>query len=95
MTASTIQSTLTPVWKEYGVRKAVLFGSYATGRANERSDVDLLVDSGLKGLAFTSLMEGIFEKLNKSVDVLDVTHIVKGSKIEREIQQTGVTIYEA
>ena len=95
MTISTIQDALVPVLKEYGVRKAVLFGSYATGCANEQSDVDLLVDSGLKGLAFTGLMEDVFEKLNKSVDILDITHIIKGSHIEHEIKQTGVTIYEA
>jgi predicted nucleotidyltransferase len=94
MTVSNIQSVLVPVFNEYGVRRGVLFGSYAQGHANEQSDVDLLVDSGLKGFAFTCLVEDVHEKLNKPVDILDVTHIIKGSPIEREVQRTGVTIYE-
>jgi len=94
MTVSKIQSVLIPVLKEHGVSRGVLFGSYAQGYADERSDVDLLVDSGLKGFAFTRLVEDVHETLNKPVDVMDIAHIAKDSPIEREIQRTGVTIYE-
>lgn len=94
MTIATIQHTLAPVFKDYGVNKVVLFGSYAKGCADGQSDVDLLVDSGLQGLAFTGLVEDLSEKLNRSVDVMDVTHVTKESRIEREIRQTGVMIYE-
>lgn len=38
---------LIPVFKKYQVQKAVLFGSYRKGNATERSDVDLLVESGV------------------------------------------------
>ena len=91
---SEIQNAVVPVLKEHGVNKAVLFGSYAKGCADGQSDVDLLLDSGLKGLAFTGLVEELFEKLNRPVDVMDIAHVVKDSSIEREIQRTGVTIYE-
>lgn len=47
-----IQSILTPVFSRHDVRCATLFGSYAKRNATERSDVDILVDSGLCGLAF-------------------------------------------
>jgi predicted nucleotidyltransferase len=94
MTVSEIKSALFPVFKEYGVHRAVLFGSYAKGGADDSSDVDLLVDSGLRGFAFTELMEDLFMKLNRPVDIIDTAHIVKESKIEREIRQTGVVIYE-
>ena len=30
----------------------------------------------------------------KEIDMFDITHIEKGSLIEREIEQTGVEIYE-
>ena len=30
----------------------------------------------------------------KDIDMFDITHIEKGSLIEREIEQTGVEIYE-
>jgi len=33
-------------------------------------------------------------RLGKDVDLFDVTHIQSGSLIDREIQATGVTVYE-
>ena len=45
-----IENILHPVFAGYGVRRAVLFGSYAKGQATPRSDIDILVDSGLRGL---------------------------------------------
>ena len=94
MTITAIQEAIIPVLKQHGVSKAVLFGSHAKGCARENSDVDLLVDSGLKGWDFTGLLEDLFVSLNKPVDVMDVAHIDKGSRIEHEIQTTGVVIYE-
>ena len=42
-----LQTCLIPVFQQYGVKKAVLFGSYGKGTATASSDVDLMVDSGL------------------------------------------------
>jgi len=89
-----IQRRLAPVFDAYGVKSAVLFGSVAKGTATERSDVDLMVDSRLKGLRFVGLMEAVHVALALPVDLLDVTHIEAGSPIDREIRSTGVTIYE-
>ena len=90
-----IQVRLKPVLEGYGVRRAVLFGSYSKGNAKEESDIDIFVDSGLKGLKFVGLIEDIRRSLeNKNVDVIDVTHIDKNSYIEHEIQKTGIEIYE-
>lgn len=89
-----IENILHPVFANYGVRRAVLFGSYAKGQATPHSDVDILVDSGLRGLAFFGLLEGVASSLNVPVDLIDVSQIEKGSRIEMEIQQTGVPIYE-
>ena len=90
-----IAEKLVPVFRIYNVRTAVLFGSYAKGEANEYSDVDIYVDSGLKGMRFVGLVESIREALGgKDVDVLDVTHVKNGSKVDEEIGKTGVTIYE-
>jgi len=88
-----IKSRLTPVFDANGVRSAVLFGSYAKGSATEKSDVDLLVDSGLKGLDFVGLAEYIREALDKEVDVIDVGYVKKGSMIEDEVRETGIRIY--
>jgi hypothetical protein len=94
MTIPDIKNALLPVFKEYGVSRAVLFGSYAKGCATDKSDIDILVDSGLRGLAFTGFLEDIFVRLNKPVDVIDVAHIDRESKIGKDIQQTGVVIWD-
>lgn len=91
---SQLKSTLFPLFQDYGVRKAVLFGSYGKGTATEKSDVDLLVDSSLRGLHFVGFLDDIQRTLGKEVDLFDVSHIQPDSLIDREIRQTGVTIYE-
>jgi predicted nucleotidyltransferase len=93
-TLSELKTILTPVFTEHGVKKAILFGSYAKGLATERSDVDLLVDSGLRGLAFFGLLENVVSALNMPVDLIDVTQVEKNSEVDREIQRSGVSIYE-
>ena len=89
-----IRRLVNPVLSRNNVRKAVLFGSYVKGSADEKSDVDILLDSGLKGLQFVGLIEDIRFALGKDVDVFDVTHIVPNSKIFSEISRDGVVIYE-
>lgn len=91
---SDIQSVFTPVFRDYDISRAVLFGSIAKGTATEKSDIDLLVDSKLRGLSFVGFMDAVCQAVGMPVNILDVTHIEKGSKIEREIISTGVAIYE-
>jgi len=88
-----IQRRLTPVFRQNGVRRAVLFGSYAKGEACPKSDVDILVDSGLRGLAFVGLMGHVRDALQKEVDLLDVFYVKPGSRVDKEIRETGVQIY--
>ncbi|MCD8222506.1 MAG: nucleotidyltransferase domain-containing protein [Clostridiales bacterium] len=61
-----LSETLLPLFRSYGIRRAILFGSYGKGTATSKSDVDLL----------------------------DISHINTDSPIAREINQTGVIIYE-
>ncbi len=93
-TLAELKNILTPIFDAYGVQRAVLFGSYGKGTATESSDVDLLVDSGLRGLRFVGMLDAIQASISKDVDLFDVTHIEPGSLIEREIQRTGVAFYE-
>ena len=51
-----IQKILQPIFLEYHVKKAILFGYYAKGMAKEQSEIDILFDSGLSGLAFWGLL---------------------------------------
>jgi predicted nucleotidyltransferase len=88
-----IKRRLEPVFRVNGVKSAVLFGSYAKGEATENSDIDLLVDSGLRGLDFVELIEYVRDALQKEVDVIDRHYIDKNSRIEHEVNNTGVVIY--
>ena len=92
-TVSELQNILTPIFQHNGVRHAILFGSYAKGFATPRSDVDLLVDSGLRGLAFFGLLEDVSTALDTPVDLLDVSQITTNSQIANEIRESGVRIY--
>ena len=92
-TLAELKNTLNPVFEQFGVKKAILFGSYAKGLATPRSDVDLFVDSGLRGLAFFGLLDGVVSALDVPVDLIDASQVDKGSPIEREIGQSGVQIY--
>lgn len=88
-----IKEILTPVFKKHKVKKAILFGSYVTGTADSRSDIDILVETSLKGLAFYGLY-GDAEKLMRfPLDLIDKSAVEKGSELEKAIEKTGVTIY--
>ncbi len=88
-----LKQILAPVFASHGVKEAVLFGSYAKGTASEKSDVDLLVDSGLRGLSFYGLLESVCSALSVPVDLIDVSQVDQGSVVDQEITKTGVTIY--
>ena len=92
-TLEELRRVLAPVFRQYGVKSAILFGSYAKGSATSRSDVDLLVDSGLRGMAFFGLMDSVASTLRIPVDLIDVSQVRSDSPIEREIQRSGVCIY--
>lgn len=89
-----IGERLKPIFNEYDVKKAILFGSYAKGIADNKSDIDICVDSGLRGLRFLSLCMDIHLELGVEVDLFDISHIEKGSRVEDEISATGVVIHE-
>ncbi len=93
LTIEKIRQQLLPIFKKYDIKQAILFGSYAKGEERENSDVDILVESNLRGLAFYGLLEDIVNALGKSVDLLDKRQIITASKIEQEITATGVVIY--
>lgn len=94
-TIEQLKTMLIPVFRLHGVKRAVLFGSYGKGQAGRDSDIDLLVDSSLRGLRFVGLMEDVRSTVDKDVDLLDVSHVEENSEIDDEIKKTGVLIYEA
>lgn len=87
---------LNEVLQNTEVEKAILFGSYAKNTPNKNSDIDIVIDSNgkIRGLKFFAIMDMIREKFDKEVDVIEKTEINKNSKIEKEIEETGVIVYE-
>ena len=91
---SSLQTDLRPVFANYGIKKAVLFGSVSKGTNTENSDIDIMVDSNLKGLKFLGLLEEVKRVCGMDVDLFDVSHIEKNSVLENEILKSGRIIYE-
>lgn len=89
-----IKTTLSPIFDAYGIRRAILFGSYAKGVATDKSDVDLMIDCDQRGLKFYGVINAIEAGLQKECDVFRTSSIVKDSPISREIENSGVVIYE-
>ena len=84
---------VTDICKKNQVEHLSLFGSYAKGKANPISDVDLLISSNVKGLKFYGLVEEIRTALHKKVDVLDVNQLKDNLELMQEILKDGVKIY--
>ena len=93
-TMEQLKQVLVPIFQKNHVRKAILFGSYGKGRPTPHSDVDLLVDSGLRGLEFFGLLDDVCESLQCPVDLIDTYDVVPDSPVDQEIRSTGVVIYE-
>lgn len=91
-----IKKLLYEVLRNTDVEKAILFGSYAKNTSTKNSDIDILIDSNgkIKGLKFFAIIDMIREKFDKEVDVIEKSEIDKGSRIEEEIEKTGVVVYE-
>lgn len=91
-----IREKTIPILRNYPVDKAILFGSFAKGEANNNSDIDLYIDTNgkLKGLDFVGLLEILVDTLKIDIDLIDKTHIDTNSLIIEEIENGGMVIYE-
>ncbi len=57
--------------RRYPIRRLALFGSWARGDAQEKSDVDVLVDVDPSiGLGFVDLAEDLEQALGRPVDLV-------------------------
>ena len=95
-TIEEIKNILQTILKDFSVKRAILFGSYAKNSATPKSDIDLVIDSEgkLLNIYFYGLLEDLVQKLQKNVDLFEISEIQKGSEIYRDIQNEGVVVYE-
>lgn len=89
-----IKRIVSQVLSQHEVEYCYLFGSYARGEANEKSDVDLLVATEITGMAFFGLCEYLREALHKKVDLLNLAQLNNNKQLLYEVLKNGVKIYE-
>lgn len=94
MTVKSIIEQIRPILTQFDVIKAGVFGSYATGKKNESSDLDLLVEmSAEKSLTdFISLKHAIEDSLGVNVDLVEYSTIKK--ILLEKILSEEIRIYE-
>lgn len=93
LTIDGIKNICSKVFDEYDVHYCYLFGSYAKGKANETSDIDLLISCNVKGLQLYGLVEKLRESLHKKVDLIEVKQLRNNIDLAEEVLNDGVRIY--
>ena len=91
-----LRSILKEIFNNFAVKKAILFGSYAKNTPTAKSDIDIVIDSEgkLLNIYFYGLLEDLVQRLQKNVDLFEITEIQKDSQIYNDILNEGVVIYE-
>ena len=90
-----IKNILYPIFLSNAVYQAILFGSYAKGLATNTSDIDIVIDSKgeLLNIHFYGLLQEIVERLNKDIDLFEISEIKENSPIYEAIRKEGVLLY--
>ena len=73
LTTNDIKSGIKKAAQEYPIKKVVLFGSYANGKFDDHSDVDLIVEFSTEHVSLftlSGLKLRMEELLGKDVDVI-------------------------
>jgi predicted nucleotidyltransferase len=94
MNIETVKEKTAPIFKQYGVIRAAVFGSVARGTSGAGSDVDFLVNLhrpfGL--IQFVALKRGLESVLKKSVDMVEYDAIKPA--LADNILKDATIIYE-
>ena len=89
-----IKRIVNQVLSQHEVEYCYLFGSYAKGEANAKSDVDLLVATEITGMAFFGLCEYLREALHKKVDLLNLAQLNNNKQLLNDVLKDGIKIYQ-
>ncbi|HZW04787.1 MAG TPA: nucleotidyltransferase domain-containing protein [Anaerolineaceae bacterium] len=68
----------------HGVKAAFIYGSYASGQADERSDLDLLVIGEVDLPRFASLIAGLEKQLNRPINYVIASQQEWNEKLARK-----------
>ncbi|MBO4668257.1 MAG: nucleotidyltransferase domain-containing protein [Bacilli bacterium] len=89
-----IKKIVNQVLSQHEVEYCYLFGSYARGEAEEKSDVDLIVATDITGMDFFGLCEYLREALHKKVDLLNLAQLNNNQQLLYEVLKDGIKIYQ-
>jgi predicted nucleotidyltransferase len=95
LTTERIKDVITGFFEKKPVKKVWLFGSYARGDADEKSDVDVLVDIDyIPGIAsdYITWHDELAKRLNKKVDIVSAGW--ESKYIKPYIDKDKLIIYE-
>jgi len=92
-----IKETIEPITSELGLKKVIVFGSYARGDQTEDSDIDLVFDSqgALNGFDIFCAIGRLQEALPIKSDIFEISEIKNPSPTYTAIIKEGVVIYES
>lgn len=93
-TLENIMAMVKPLAEKYHVKEIYLFGSYARGEADEKSDLDFLVFGGenFKLTNIFALGEDLREVLQKKVDIFEINEVDQDSEFYRAIMKEKVLV---
>ena len=93
-TITEIRDIVAPIAARYGVERMTLFGSYARGEADEKSDIDLLMDKGrLRGiLRYNAMLAELEDSFGCHVDL--ITNGMSDKHFLKNISGDCLVIYE-
>lgn len=89
-----IETIIRSLLRKYNAEYALLFGSYARGEADEKSDIDVVVFGGERfdKTDIFAFAEDLFESTGKHVDVYEICEVNKGTDFYNNIMREGVRI---
>ena len=94
-TIDEIRTKAMPIAIRYGVDALSLFGSYARGEADEKSDLDFLIQKGsMKGLlSYCGMIADLEDVFQCHVDLV-VKNAIKDKQFLEAIGKDEVKLYE-
>ena len=96
LTKEYIQQTVSAYFIDKPVKKVYLFGSYATGEANEKSDVDLSLvlneDEQITYVTLAGYLIDLEKKLKNKIDIVEEKMIYR--QFRPSIDQSKILIYD-
>ena len=103
MNVDILKEKLQPLFKEYKVKKAVLFGSFARGEASHHSDIDLILIQNTN-LRFLDRYDGVLSAFSQARPERDVGLLIytpselaeiSNRRFIKQALQEGKILYES